>query len=300
MNLDNASVVTPSLYPCEVFLGKSVSRSFSVVTVNYNMGNFLTDTIESVLQNLRPGDQYFVIDGGSTDDSVKIIRSYEGRLTGWLSEPDGGYADAIGKGFSWSSGALQCWINSGDILLSGALDNARHIIEQSGVDFIFGDDFYIDEKSNVICFSKGYVRSLRKMMLFGGWTPLQDACFWRRSLYERVGGIDRGLKHAADFDLFLRFTLQGRIAYIPIAFSAFRRHEGQKSILETRKYREERERCRLRELEKLRVSRRKRKVLELCYWMLVRSRVHVMHRLWKIGHRPGAPVRTLRSQAYII
>lgn len=73
-------------------------RSFSVVTPNFNMGHLLSETIQSVLENLRPGDEYFIVDGGSTDGSIDIIKQYADRLTGWVSEQDAGYADAISKG----------------------------------------------------------------------------------------------------------------------------------------------------------------------------------------------------------
>ena len=105
----------------------------------------------------------------------------------------------------------------------------------------FGDDFHVDEASRVLSYSRGWVSDLRSAMLFGGWSPLQDACFWRRSLYDRVGGIDRSLRFAADYDLFLRMALAGKCTYVPLAFSAFRRHAGQKSAAGAGPYRAERE-----------------------------------------------------------
>ena len=156
--------------------------AFSVVTPNFNMARFLPETIESVLVNLRPGDEYFVVDGGSTDASVEILRRYESRLTGWISETDRGYADALRKGFSRARGDLLCWVNCGDLLLPGALDAAAAALDESKADLVFGDDYSIDEEGWVIQRSYGGVKSLRNIMLFGGWTPLQDACYWRRSL----------------------------------------------------------------------------------------------------------------------
>ncbi len=215
------------------------------------MGKYLEDTIKSVLSNLRDGDEYFIIDGGSTDGSIDIIRRYESRLSGWVSEPDRGYADAIGKGFGKVSGDILCWINAGDIYLSGAFDAARGVMTND-LDLIFGDDFHIDEESRVISHSSGWVPSLRAATLYGTWTPLQDACFWRRDLYHKVGGIDRSLKYAADYDLFLRMALAGRAEYVPMTFSAFRRHDGQKSVSGAAAYQVERMQVRARELEKIR------------------------------------------------
>jgi glycosyltransferase involved in cell wall biosynthesis len=220
----------------------------SVVTPSFNMAFYLEDTIKSVIGNLRPGDEYFVIDGGSIDGSVDIIRRHEESMTGWVSETDAGYADALAKGFALTSGDILCWINAGDVYLSGALDATRNLLS-GDLDMIFGDDFYIDEGNKVLSYSRGWVPDLRMAMMYGGWTPLQDACFWRRSLYQKIGGIDRSLQYAADYDLFLRMALAGRTGYVPLAFSAFRRHAGQKSVSGSAAYEDERSRVRAREID---------------------------------------------------
>jgi glycosyltransferase involved in cell wall biosynthesis len=222
--------------------------SISVVTPSFNMAPYLEDTIASVIGNLRPGDEYFVIDGGSTDGSVDIIRRYERSLTGWVSESDAGYADALAKGFARATGDILCWINASDMYLSGALDAARRGMA-SDLDMIFGDDFYIDAGNRVLSYSRGWVPDLQMATLFGGWTPLQDACFWRRSLYQKIDGIDRSLQYAADYDLFLRMALAGRAGYVPTTFSAFRRHLGQKSISGSAAYHAERLKVRAREID---------------------------------------------------
>jgi glycosyltransferase involved in cell wall biosynthesis len=245
------------------------------------MSAYLEETILSVLNNLSAGDQSIVIDGGSTDGSVDIIKSYEKQLTGWVSEPDRGYADALAKGFTRATGDIFCWINAGDLLLPGALDSARKALDETGVDMIFGDDFYIDEDTRVISFSRGYVRDLRNAMLYGGWTPLQDACFWKRNLYEKVGGIDVGLTYAADYDLFLRMAIQGKCQYVPVAFSAFRRHHGQKSISGSDAYHSERTLVRHRELARWSEALPFNLLKMPWQWFFVRWRVYVMQRLWR-------------------
>ena len=221
----------------------------SVVTINYNMGIYLEDTVCSVLNNLEAGDEYILVDGGSYDSSKEILKKYESRITKVLSEKDDGYADAIAKGFRFATGDIFCWINSGDLFLSGALAEVKKLFSEVNSDLIFGDDFYIDEKSKIIQHSRGYSRNLRSAMLYGGWTPLQDACFWKRRAYEQVGGINPILKYAADYDLFLKMSLSGNYRYIPKTFSAFRKHGGQKSIAGKALYSSEREKCRNRELK---------------------------------------------------
>ncbi|QIP01735.1 glycosyltransferase family 2 protein [Bradyrhizobium symbiodeficiens] len=219
----------------------------SVVTPSFNLGYYLEDTVRSVIANLRPDDEYFIIDGGSTDNSVDVIRQYESSITSWVSEHDAGYADALAKGFARATGDILCWINAGDLYLSGALDIARQMLT-ADVDFVFGDDLYIDEKNRVLSYSNGWVPDLLTATLFGGWSPLQDACFWRRSLYERAGGMNPKLQYAADYDLFLRMSLVGRTRYVPVTFSAFRRHVGQKSVSGSSAYDVERKQVRAREL----------------------------------------------------
>lgn len=250
----------------------SSNNKFCVVTPNYNMCKFLLETIESVLDNLSPGDQYFVVDGGSTDGSVDILKAYAGRITGWVSEPDRSYADAVSKGFSRSQNGLQCWIACGDLLLRGALDRARHLLSTQPVDFVFGDDLYIDEDCRILQVSNGSAPDLTQMMVYGLWTPLQDACFWRRSLYERVGGLDPEILYAADYDLFLRMALAGRARYTPDVFSAFRRHAGQTSNLRQASYKLEKLSSRSRVLASGLIRPTATPVQKAFYWLYPRLR----------------------------
>lgn len=257
------------------------SHPISIVTPNFNMGSYLAQTIESVLANLSPGDEYFVIDGGSRDVSVDIIKKYGPRLTGWISEADRGHADALAKGFSWATGDILCWINSGDLLLPGALDAARRVLTETGAEMIFGDDLYADEDGRIIFYSRGYVRDLKDAMLYGGWTPLQDACFWTRALYQRVGGIDPLMKQAVDYDLFLRMAMQGMTRYVPLTFSVFRRHGGQKSIAAANAYRAEREAVRKKQLTRVPGPALRKAIQRAWHGVAIRWRVHVQQRRWR-------------------
>ncbi|MCL5289518.1 MAG: glycosyltransferase [Firmicutes bacterium] len=271
----------------------SLSGSFSVVTPNFNMAGYLAETIESVLENLEPLDDYFIIDGGSTDGSVEIIRSYEKYLSGWISEPDRGYADALSKGFARSRGEFQCWINSGDLLLKGTLKEARKRLKDTGADMIFGDDLYIDEQGFVISHSTGNVKSLREMMLYGGWTPLQDACYWRKSLYDLVGGLNTEMKYAADYELFLKMSCFGRCLYVPAIFSAFRRHSEQKSLTGSSLYKTERNSSRLKLMKETGVSLAARLFWNTVYFGAVHWRSRVSCRLHKSSVHRGANVSQL-------
>jgi len=254
------------------------------------MGGFLERTIVSALTNLRSGDEYYIIDGGSTDNSLDIIKHYQDKISGWISEKDEGYADALAKGFNLTSGDILCWINSGDLLLPSAFDKVRNVFSSSNVDFIFGDDFYITEDDRVIFHSKGNISNLRNAMFFGDWTPLQDACFWRKKLYTKVGGINPSLKYAADFDLFLRFSVYGKTQYVPYTFSAFRKHQNQKSINSSSEYKNEKKICQKSIHKKFQVSRIKYTFLKAYYWIYVRLNARVLQKLNSNKKYNGLPI----------
>ena len=163
-------------------------------------------------------------------------------------------------------------------------------------DMIFGDDFHIDEASRVLSYSRGHVSDLRSAMLFGGWTPLQDACFWRRSTYDKAGGINRDLQYAADYDLFLNMTQMGRCAYVPVTFSAFRRHMGQKSVAGAAAYRDERETARRRAQAGSVPSTWS--LLRLAWRVRMSARARLGPRLWRRLDLAGVSVATLPCSVY--
>jgi glycosyltransferase involved in cell wall biosynthesis len=262
------------------------------------MGKYLERTIESVIRNMHPGDEYFIIDGGSTDNSVAIIKSYEKYLSGWVSKKDNGYADAISKGFKHTKCDYMCWVNSGDLLLAGSLDEARKQLLSSNADFIYGDDFYIDDSDRVILRSCARNPSLKSMMLYGGWTPLQEACFWKHELYNSVGGIDDRLKYAADYDMFLKMSIVGRCVYVPLVFSAFRKHDGQKSIQGRVAYKHERICCQIAALDRDGCSWVKRQFLTKCYWLMAWLRARVFQKYYQSKLHEGESVQQLTCRSY--
>jgi glycosyltransferase involved in cell wall biosynthesis len=272
---------------------------FTVVTPNYNMGAYLEWTILSVLANLSPEDEYYVVDGGSTDDSVRILERYSTHLSGWISERDRSYADAVAKGFARGSGELLCWVNSGDLLLKNALHHAKRELADDGVDFIYGDDLYVDEKNRVLRRSRADVTELFSYMLYGGWTPLQDACFWKRVTYERAGGINPTLKYAGDYDLFLRMSRVARCRYVPKIFSAFRRHDTQKSISGRQQYAAERTQCRRDVSEEIHAKRMLGLWARRTYYgAAVRIRHHVRDRLRQPTRLAGVDALTIECGRY--
>lgn len=201
----------------------------SIVTPSFNQARFLERNITSVLDQGYPNLEYFVIDGGSTDGSLEIIRRYADRLTRWVSEPDLGQADAINKGFSLSGGEILAWLNSDDTYLPGAIAEAVDYLQtHSSVGLVYGKAYYIDEDDRrVAAYPAGPTdhRGLRR----GVTTIPQQATFFRARWWREVGPLDPTFYYAMDYDLWVRISAVAPIAYHPRPWANFRLHESSKS-----------------------------------------------------------------------
>ena len=222
----------------------------SIVTPSYNQVDFLEETIRSVLLQGYPNLEYMVIDGGSCDGSVEIIKKYEKDLAYWVSEPDDGQAHAIRKGFEKSTGDFQAWINSDDVYSPGTLQKIAEAFTLSGADVVYGHEYFIDEKSKKVGerLSLPFPKRLGlAFYVYGGFLVFQPASFWRRDLYEKSGGIDPFFTFIMDPDLFTRFVINdAKFHLLDEFFVNFRLHESSKtaSIQDVRK--KEREELHLR------------------------------------------------------
>ena len=202
----------------------------SLVTPSYNQGAFLEETIRSVLTQGYPGLEYIIIDGGSKDNSVEIIRKYEKLLTTWVSEADKGQADAINKGFARSTGELLCWLNSDDLLYPGALfEIASQFIRNPNLDLVYGDVDFGVSTSNVerrICGRPfDFLSMFRRLEV-----PVpQQGSIWRRSAFDKVGGLSNHWQVVLDQDLFIRLADQCNLLYVPKSLGLFRDHKNSKS-----------------------------------------------------------------------
>jgi glycosyltransferase involved in cell wall biosynthesis len=201
----------------------------AIVTPSFHQGGFIGRTIESVLSQNYLALDYFVQDGGSRDETVSVLESYGDRLV-WASAPDGGQTQAINAGFRQVSGEIMAWVNSDDLLLPGAIHAVvDYFNRHPDIDVIYGDRVLIDTDDQEIgrWILPGHDA---KVLTWVDYVP-QETLFWRRRIWDAVGGaVDESFAFAMDWDLLLRFADAGaKFAHLPRPLGAFRVHPHQKT-----------------------------------------------------------------------
>ena len=211
----------------------------TVITPSFNQSKYLEETINSVLNQDYSNIEYIIIDGGSSDNSVELIKKYETKLAYWVSELDKGQADAINKGFLIATGDYICWLNSDDILYPDFISRRIKEFEQNPeIDMIYGD---VDQgpvpgDSNVRKGAGTSYNLMRKTLEI----PIpQQSAIWRRRVLEKTGILDPKWHVLLDRDYFIRISKNHSILYVPGALAFFRIHQNSKSIKEAIKWTEE-------------------------------------------------------------
>jgi len=204
----------------------------SIITPSYNQAQFLERSILSVLNQNYPNLEYIIIDGGSTDGSVDIIRQYEKYLAYRISEPDRGQSHALNKGFEIATGEIFGWLNSDDLYMPDAFNIAcKALKDHPLIKIVFGDYFNIDAEDKFIC--KEYAFDFSRFhFLYEGFHLNAQSMFWRKDIHQRFGKFDEHLYRTMDYDMILRFGLQEKdktFLRIPVPLGCFRRHEQQKT-----------------------------------------------------------------------
>lgn len=217
----------------------------SIITPSYNQAAFLRKTLDSVLDQHYPNLEYIVIDGGSTDGSVDILREYDAKLTYWVSEPDQGQSHAINKGFARATGEIMTWLNSDDVLLPGSLHTVGEIFARyPQIQWLTGQPANLDVHDHLRVFplKTGRFRALIRRGWYHGrglGFIRQEGTFWRRSLWEKVGASINEAKHyAMDNDLWRRFAQHADLVTVDMPLAAFRSQPKQKTAQLNRYYAE--------------------------------------------------------------
>lgn len=201
----------------------------SIVTCSYQQSRYLEQAMRSVLEQDYPFLEYVVIDGGSSDGSQAIIAKYARALAHWESGPDAGQTHALIKGFRHCTGDVLGWLCSDDLLLSGALRTVGEFFRSHPeIAAVYGDALWIDAEGRLLRPKKEIAFNRFVLLHDHNYVP-QPSMFWRRSLYDKVGGLDPRFELAMDADLWERFSSVSPIAHIPSFLSCMRMHASQKT-----------------------------------------------------------------------
>ena len=208
----------------------------SIITPSYNSEKYIEACIISIKNQTFQNFEHIIVDGGSTDRTVEIIKKYEGEYPmRWISEKDKGMYDGIRKGFEMAKGEVFCWLNSDDIYMPWTLEIVSLVLSKDGINWCVGLPAQINDVG-LLYFPVQQFITFPRFCIKRGWMDgrrlgcvQQESTFWTKELYESVGGIDASYEAAGDYDLWYRFAQKEKLWSLNSVLAGFRVHEGQKS-----------------------------------------------------------------------
>jgi glycosyltransferase involved in cell wall biosynthesis len=206
----------------------------SIVTPSYNQGQFLEKTIRSVLLQAYPNLEYVVIDGGSTDQSIELIKRYAPWISGWVSEPDRGQAHAINKGFSQVTGEILAWLNSDDYYMPGALKKVALAFSKRKreVGALTGHGRKVNRSGDTVYTPPVVDLNFDSILDWTNSNFMQPSCFFRAEAWEQCGPLREDLKYCIDVDLWLKIAQHFQFDRIDVLLSSAIKHENAKTTAE--------------------------------------------------------------------
>jgi len=257
---------------------------FSIVIAVYNGEKYIQETINSLKNQSYKNFEVILIDGNSTDETMKIVFKNKSLFSTIISEKDKGMYDAINKGFSYATGTHYCYINADDLLKPYALEKVAEIFQKNQSDLVFGDVEYIDEKSQFIYSMRGLKLSKKGVSYIRRVPFAQQSSFWTSEMYKKMGGFDSSLKYVADskFLLTLYINISSKINHIPHVLGVFRLHSDSFSIGSSLEMKKE-SKFMLESLDNLKIN----KFMELYYefWTKIINLNGIYSRIKYKGHK---------------
>ncbi len=202
----------------------------SIVTPSFNQGDFLEETILSVLNQNYPNLEYIIIDGGSTDNSVEIIKKYEKHLKYWVSEKDSGQSEAINKGIKQATGDIINWLNSDDLFMPSTLFKIHEFFlnASSDIGVIHGGTLLFNNKGD-LNFDYGYKDPTIERFL-SGMSFSQPSAFIRKIYIDKIGALNENAHYGMDYDVYSKLALVSQFVKVDECFSKYRIHSNSKSV----------------------------------------------------------------------
>ncbi|HET6765740.1 MAG TPA: glycosyltransferase family 2 protein [Chitinophagaceae bacterium] len=212
------------------------SPKITIVIPSYNQGQYIEETILSVIEQQYPNLEVFVVDGGSNDNSVDIIKKYEQNITWWVSEKDKGQSDAINKGLKKATGEIITWINSDDLLTPGSLDKvASHFSDLPDTTGLIHGGVIVFKEDRELETRYTYLPPCLESYL-SGMAFSQPSAFFRKKYLDKVGFLNNELHYGMDYDLFMRLSLVCNFQPVRDVVSRYRLHDQSKSVAENHKF----------------------------------------------------------------